>query len=311
MQQRLLLSSELASELTDNLDARLRQLDDHLDADLSLRGETLTISGSRLDIAQATTAINQLKELTNNGYPLTQSTLDTFGTARHDGADPTSILNDVIWRHRGLTISPKTPGQKQYLDAIRDHTLTFGLGPAGSGKSFLAVALAVHALTENSVSRIILTRPAVEAGERLGFLPGDIRDKLEPYLRPLLDALLDMLDAETVTESLDNGTIEVAPLAYMRGRTLNDAFIIADEMQNSSPEQMKMLLTRIGFNSKIVVTGDVTQGDLGSKRSGLAGVSELFAGIDDIACVSLTTADVVRHKLVQKIVAAYDQAEAA
>jgi phosphate starvation-inducible PhoH-like protein len=223
---------------------------------------------------------------------------------------PTDVLTTEVLRGR-KTVRPKTAGQKEYVDAVRDHTVTFCIGPAGTGKSYLAVALAVQALQAKQINRIILTRPAVEAGERLGFLPGDILAKVDPYLRPLYDALFDMLDPEVVTRLMDRGVIEVAPLAFMRGRTLNDSFIILDEAQNTTPEQMKMFLTRLGFGSNIVVTGDVTQIDLpeGRGRSGLLVVRDILEGINGVAFVQLGSADVVRHKIVQDIVDAYERDE--
>jgi phosphate starvation-inducible PhoH-like protein len=209
-------------------------------------------------------------------------------------------------------VAPKTVNQKRYVDAIREHTITAGIGPAGTGKSFLAVAMAVAALSRREVSRIVLTRPAVEAGERLGFLPGDMMAKVDPYLRPLFDALYDMLEPERVNQHLDRGTIEIAPLAFMRGRTLNDAFVILDEAQNTSPEQIKMFLTRLGFGSKMVVTGDVTQVDLpGDQRSGLIVIGDILGAVEDIEFVRFGGEDVVRHKLVQRIVAAYGEYEEA
>jgi len=211
-----------------------------------------------------------------------------------------------VWRHRGKKIAPKTVTQKRYVDTIRQHTVTFAIGPAGTGKTYLAMALAVSALQDRQVGRIILTRPAVEAGERLGFLPGDLLAKVDPYLRPLYDALYDMLDADRLTTYMEKGTIEVAPLAFMRGRTLNDSFIILDEAQNTSPEQMQMFLTRLGFGSKVVVTGDVTQIDLPREQaSGLVTVQDVLGSIDGIAFVRFSNEDVVRHKLVQRIVEAY------
>jgi len=220
--------------------------------------------------------------------------------------DVREIFEDVIWRHRGKKIAPKTVNQKLYVDAIRQHTVTFSIGPAGTGKTYLAMALAVRALSEREVGRIILTRPAVEAGERLGFLPGDILAKVDPYLRPLFDALYDMLDADRLTAYMEKGAIEVAPLAFMRGRTLNDSFIILDEAQNTSPEQMQMFLTRLGFGSRVVVTGDVTQIDLPREQaSGLVSVQDILGTIEGIAFIRFGHEDVVRHKLVQRIVEAY------
>jgi phosphate starvation-inducible protein PhoH and related proteins len=213
-----------------------------------------------------------------------------------------------VWRHRGLKVAPKTVNQKRYVDAIRSHTITVGIGPAGTGKSFLAVAMAVAALSRREVNRIVLTRPAVEAGERLGFLPGDIQAKVDPYLRPLFDALYDMLEPERVNQHLERGAIEIAPLAFMRGRTLNDSFIILDEAQNTSPEQIKMFLTRLGFNSKMVVTGDITQVDLPrDQSSGLIVIGDILADVEGIEFVRFGGEDVVRHKLVQRIVAAYNE----
>ncbi len=218
------------------------------------------------------------------------------------------MFEDVVWRHRGKKVAPKTVMQKRYVDAIRDSTVTFAIGPAGTGKTYLAIALAVAALTEKQVGRIILTRPAIEAGERLGFLPGDMLAKVDPYMRPLFDALYDMMDPDRLSAYMERGTVEVAPLAFMRGRTLNDSFIILDEAQNTSPEQMQMFLTRLGFGSKVVVTGDVTQVDLPrDQASGLIQVRDILGSIDGIAFVEFTHQDVVRHKLVQRIVEAYKQ----
>jgi phosphate starvation-inducible PhoH-like protein len=222
--------------------------------------------------------------------------------------DVRDVFDDVVWRHRGKKIAPKTVTQKRYVDAIRRSTVTFGIGPAGTGKTYLAMALAVAALHERQVARIILTRPAVEAGERLGFLPGDLLAKVDPYLRPLFDALYDMMEPEKANNLMDRGTIEVAPLAFMRGRTLNDSFIILDEAQNTSPEQMQMFLTRLGFGSKVVVTGDQTQIDLPrEQRSGLIHVQDVLSDVGGIAFVRFGHQDVVRHKLVQRIVEAYKQ----
>ena len=219
---------------------------------------------------------------------------------------PSTVLDDVVWRHRNLRVAPKSVNQKRYVDAIRDSTITFGIGPAGTGKTFLAIAMAVAALSRREVNRIILTRPAVEAGERLGFLPGDLMAKVDPYLRPLFDALHDMLDPERVSAHLEKGVIEVAPLAFMRGRTLNDSFVILDEAQNTTPEQMKMFLTRLGFGSKMVVTGDVTQVDLPrEQKSGLLVVGDILEDVEGVDFVRFGGEDVVRHKLVQRIVAAY------
>ena len=234
------------------------------------------------------------------------STVDAVLAALDQAEDLRDVFEDVVWRHRGKKISPKTVNQKRYVDAIRRHTVTFAIGPAGTGKTYLAMALAVAALSDREVGRIILTRPAVEAGERLGFLPGDMLAKVDPYLRPLYDALYDMLDPDRLAAYMEKGTIEVAPLAFMRGRTLNDSFIILDEAQNTSPEQMQMFLTRLGFGSKVVVTGDVTQIDLPREQaSGLIQVQDILGSIEGIAFIRFGHEDVVRHKLVQRIVEAY------
>ena len=227
---------------------------------------------------------------------------------REDAYAPKELLDDVVLTHKGKAVRPKTAGQKRYLDAIRSHTITFGLGPAGTGKTFLAMAMAVAALRRKEVGRIVLTRPVVEAGESLGFLPGTLEEKINPYIRPLYDALYAMMDAGEVDALLELGTIEIAPLAFMRGRTLSDAFVILDEAQNATPEQMKMFLTRLGFGSTFVITGDASQTDLPGGASSLGAVRHILDGIDDIAFVELKGSDVVRHNLVAKIVAAYEAA---
>ena len=250
-----------------------------------------------------------MESIIRTGQGLTSETVQrVVGMASDSEAKASDILTADIVSARGRTVRPKTLNQKRYVDAIDRHTIVFGIGPAGTGKTYLAMAKAVQALQAKQVSRIILTRPAIEAGERLGFLPGTLNEKIDPYVRPLYDALHDMVDADAVPKLLNSGTIEVAPLAYMRGRTLNDAFIILDEAQNTSAEQMKMFLTRLGFGSKVVVTGDITQVDLpGGVRSGLRVVQGILDGIDDIAFCTLTAKDVVRHQLVGRIVEAYDQ----
>jgi len=245
-------------------------------------------------------------ELVEGGHEIGPSTVDAVLGALDQVEDVREVFEDVVWRHRGKKISPKTVTQKRYVDAIRECTVTFGIGPAGTGKTYLAMALAVAALSDRQVGRIILTRPAVEAGERLGFLPGTLLDKVDPYLRPLFDALYDMLDADRLASHMEKGIIEVAPLAFMRGRTLNDSFIILDEAQNTSPEQMQMFLTRLGFGSKVVVTGDITQVDLPREQaSGLIQVQDILGSLDGVAFVRFGHEDVVRHKLVQRIVEAY------
>jgi phosphate starvation-inducible PhoH-like protein len=232
--------------------------------------------------------------------------LDTVARVLNEDESPSRVMDDVVWRHRNLRVAPKSVNQKRYVDAIRTSTVTFGVGPAGTGKTFLAIAMATAALARREVNRIILTRPAVEAGERLGFLPGDLMAKVDPYLRPLFDAMHDMMDPERVSAHLEKGVIEVAPLAFMRGRTLNDSFVILDEAQNTTPEQMKMFLTRLGFGSKMVVTGDITQVDLPrDQKSGLVVVGDILRDVEDVSFVRFGGDDVVRHKLVQRIVAAY------
>ena len=279
------------------------------DADILVRGNEITISGSDAD--RVGRLFDELVLLLSNGQRLDAADVGrTIDMVKADESPSAVMAAEVLRSSRGRTVRPKTSGQRQYVDAISRNVVTFGIGPAGTGKSYLAVALAVQALHARSVNRIILTRPAVEAGERLGFLPGDVLAKVDPYLRPLYDALYDMLGPEGAKRLLDGDTIEVAPLAYMRGRTLNDSFLILDEAQNTTPEQMKMFLTRIGFGSKAVVTGDVTQVDLGAGRSGLLGLEPVLTGIDGVAFVHLTSRDVVRHRIVQDIVDAYERAAA-
>lgn len=292
-------------------DEFLRILEQHLQADLHVRGTRITVAGEAAAVVKAADVLTELITIIRTGQGLTGETVErVIQMAEDPTAQASEILTQHIVSSRGRTVRPKTLNQKRYVDAIDGHTVVFGIGPAGTGKTYLAMAKAVQALQAKEVSRIILTRPAIEAGERLGFLPGTLNDKIDPYLRPLYDALHDMVDADSVPKLLTSGTVEVAPLAYMRGRTLNDAFIILDEAQNTSMEQMKMFLTRLGFGSKVVVTGDVTQIDLpGGVKSGLRGVQQVLDGIDDIAFCTLTARDVVRHRLVGEIVAAYDQFE--
>jgi phosphate starvation-inducible protein PhoH and related proteins len=306
--RQLTLDNAVAAELAGSEDAVLRDLEGRLGCDLFLRGNVLTLDGEEADVSRAATMVDELVGLVERGHDLAPTTLDTVTGALDASESPEAILEDVIWRHRNIKVAPKTVNQKRYVDDIRRHTVTFGIGPAGTGKTFLAVAMAVAALDARDVSRIILTRPAVEAGERLGFLPGDIQAKVDPYLRPLFDALYDMLDPDRVITYFERGVIEVAPLAFMRGRTLNDSFVILDEAQNTSPEQMKMFLTRLGFGSKMVVTGDITQIDLPrDQRSGLVIVGEILSRVSDISFIRFGGEDVVRHELVQRIVAAYGE----
>jgi phosphate starvation-inducible protein PhoH and related proteins len=300
------VSNDVAAELASIGDGILDALRDRLKIEILLRGNRLTIAGDDARVAQGRAVVDELVELVETGQEIGPTTIDAVVKALDQAESVQDVFGDVVWRHRGKQITPKTVTQKRYVDAIRNCTVTFGIGPAGTGKTYLAMALAVAALQERQVARIILTRPAVEAGERLGFLPGDLLAKVDPYLRPLFDALYDMLDAERLNTYMERGTVEVAPLAYMRGRTLNDSFIILDEAQNTSPEQMQMFLTRLGFGSKVVVTGDVTQVDLPREQaSGLIHVQDILGSIDGIAFIRFGHEDVVRHKLVQRIVEAY------
>ncbi len=300
------VGNELATELGNDRDAMLHALNERSGVRAYLRGNELTLDGEEDAVEQARSVVEELAQLVAEGVSVGAQTVDAVaGVLTADGR-AVDVLHDVVWMHRGNKVTPKTIVQKRYVDAIRSNTVTFGIGPAGTGKTYLAIALAVAALQEREVARIILTRPAVEAGERLGFLPGDLLAKVDPYLRPLFDALHDMLDAERLASYMDKGMVEVAPLAFMRGRTLNDSFIILDEAQNTSPEQMQMFLTRLGFGSKVVVTGDITQIDLPrDQRSGLVNVMTILDDVPDIAFVRFSDADVVRHKLVQRIVSAY------
>ncbi|CAN5634505.1 PhoH family protein [soil metagenome] len=303
---------DLVVGLLGSADENLRALERALTADLHVRGNAITLSGEPADVALAERVLTELLAVAASGQTLTQDSIRhslAMVTGSAD-ASPAEVLTLDILSRRGKTIRPKTLNQKRYVDAIDNHTIVFGIGPAGTGKTYLAMAKAVHALKTKQVNRIILTRPAVEAGERLGFLPGTLSEKIDPYLRPLYDALHDMMDQEAIPKLMASGVIEVAPLAYMRGRSLNDAFIILDEAQNTTAEQMKMFLTRLGFGSKIVVTGDTTQVDLpGGARSGLRAAVDILEGIDDINVSELTSADVVRHRLVGEIVDAYARFE--
>lgn len=283
----------------------------HPELDVMARSNEIQLSGPERDVDAAAKLIQEMLELVEAGQELAPIDLTRSAKMIAQDADarPADVLSQSILNSRGKSVRPKTLGQKNYVDAIDAHTIVFGIGPAGTGKTYLAMAKAVQALQRKEVSRIILTRPAVEAGERLGFLPGSLTDKIDPYLRPLFDALHDMLDAESVPKLMAAGTIEVAPLAYMRGRTLNDSFIILDEAQNTTPEQMKMFLTRLGFNSKMIITGDITQIDLPTGSSGLRSATAVLDDIDDMHFAYLTSEDVVRHNLVAKIVDAYSKFE--
>jgi phosphate starvation-inducible PhoH-like protein len=294
-------------------DELLSVIEKSFDADVHVRGNEITITGQPQETALVARLFDELTQLVAEGAELTADAVErsVLMLRRKGGARPAEVLNLGILSSRGRTIRPKTLGQKRYVDAIDTHTIVFGIGPAGTGKTYLAMAKAVRALQDKEVNRIILTRPAVEAGERLGFLPGTLYEKIDPYLRPLYDALHDMVDPDSIPRLTAAGTIEIAPLAYMRGRTLNDSFIILDEAQNTSAEQMKMFLTRLGFGSRIVVTGDVTQVDLpAGTASGLRQVQGILEGVDDVYFSRLTSHDVVRHKLVADIVDAYERFDA-
>ena len=304
----------LMSQLVGAGDGVIRELERAFpQIDVHVRGNHLTLTGEQEEVEAAATAFEELRAILAAGVPLTPDVaresarmLRSVGGAQGADERPVAVLSRSILSTRGRTIRPKTQNQATYVNAIEAHTITFGIGPAGTGKTYLAMAQAVAALQAKRVSRIVLTRPAVEAGERLGFLPGSLSEKVDPYLRPLYDALHDMVDPESIPKLMEAGTIEVAPLAYMRGRTLNDAFIILDEAQNTTREQMKMFLTRLGFGATMVVTGDITQVDLpGTTQSGLRAARDILAGVEDIAFCELGAEDVVRHRLVSDIVTAY------
>ncbi|MFN0155280.1 MAG: PhoH family protein [Gaiella sp.] len=306
MQDALEVSNEVAAELAGVTDGVLDSLRELLGCTIGLRGNRLTLNGAPEDVAAARAVVSELVELVEGGHEIGPDTVGAVVTALGRSEDIRDAFDAVVWRHRGKRIAPKTVTQKHYVDTIRTSTVTFGIGPAGTGKTYLAIALAVAALSEKQVGRIILTRPAVEAGERLGFLPGDMLAKVDPYMRPLFDALYDTMDADRLNAFMERGTIEVAPLAFMRGRTLNDSFVILDEAQNTTPEQMHMFLTRLGFGSKMVVTGDITQVDLPrDQASGLINVMGVLRDLEGVGFVEFGHEDVVRHKLVQRIVAAY------
>lgn len=282
---------------------------EHPDVDVHVRGNEITLSGPSAAVRAARGLVDELLSMTRSGHGLDPADVSSSNRMlRSDGGPrPSEVMGEAILSSRGKTIRPKTAGQKEYVDAIDENTIVFGIGPAGTGKTYLAMAKAVQALQRKEVNRIILTRPAVEAGERLGFLPGTLTDKIDPYLRPLYDALNEMMDPDIVPKLMATGTIEVAPLAYMRGRTLNDSFVVLDEAQNTTPEQMKMFLTRLGFGTRMVVTGDITQVDLPQGASGLRLVTRVLSDIDDIHFSRLTSDDVVRHSLVGRIVDAYSE----
>lgn len=299
------------AHITGPADALFRTAERRCEASVTLRGGAVVLSGPVGEVDLLTRLFGRVIQAAGTGISLTPDDVDrAIDGLRQEDLRATGPRDDVLLSYRGKVIRPKTPGQQRYIDAIREHTVTFCTGPAGTGKTYLAMAMAVSALQRHDVGRIVLTRPVVEAGENLGFLPGTLEEKVDPYVRPLYDALFDMMDAERAHELVERGVVEIAPLAYMRGRTLNDAFVILDEAQNTTPEQMKMFLTRLGFNSTFVITGDATQRDLPGKRGGLVDAQEILSGVDGIAFVELARADVVRHRLVGKIVEAYELFEA-
>ncbi len=290
-------------------DANLRTIEDLFDVTISLHPDCVVASGDALDIPVISSLIADLLEMVEARKVPTQDDVHRIAEVlRNSDYSPDFLREDTLLTYRGRAIRPKTSGQKRYCDAIRNSTVTFAIGPAGTGKTYLAMAMAIAALKRKEIGRIILTRPVVEAGENLGFLPGTLDEKIDPYVRPLYDALYDMTDMEKGNQLISQGVIEIAPLAFMRGRTFNDAFLILDEAQNTTPEQLKMFLTRLGFGSKVVITGDATQVDLPTGSSGLKGVRDILGGIDEISFIDLTGADVVRHNLVARIVRAYDEA---
>lgn len=290
-------------------DANLRAIEDLFNVTVALRADSIVVTGDALEIPVISSLVSDLFEMVGAGKsPTVDDIRRAAEVIRNSDYSPHSLREDTLLTYRGRAIRPKTSGQKRYCDAIRTNTVTFAIGPAGTGKTYLAMAMAIAALKRKEIGRIILTRPVVEAGENLGFLPGTLNEKIDPYVRPLYDALYDMTDMEKGNQLISQGVIEIAPLAFMRGRTFNDAFLILDEAQNTTPEQLKMFLTRLGFGSKMVITGDITQIDLPGGSSGLHGVRDILEGIDEISFIDLTGADVVRHNLVARIVRAYDEA---
>ena len=304
---------EQAVSLFGNFDENIRLIEEHYRVDVVSRGSDLKVEGDPENVARAVRAIHGLLQLINRGEQLNEQNIRYVLMLVDEGTEeqlPQLSADSICITAKGKPIKAKTLGQKKYVEAIRDNTIVLGVGPAGTGKTYLAVAMAVNAFRAKEVNRIILTRPAVEAGEKLGFLPGDLQSKVDPYLRPLYDALFDMLGTETYQKYLERGNIEIAPLAYMRGRTLDDSFIILDEAQNTTSEQMKMFLTRLGWNSKMVVTGDVTQIDRpDGRKSGLKEVMRVLRGVEDVSICQFNEKDVVRHELVQRIIRAYENFE--
>ena len=313
IQHKIQIPSELLSSIFGTYDSNIRKIEDEYNVSVVNRGDDVVISGEEAGVLKAKTVVNALINLAKSGQIIEEQNVNYIVSETNDNnATQLNDINDdfICLTMNGRALRPKTLGQKKYVDSIRKNTIVFGVGPAGTGKTYLAMAMAITAFKNNDVNRIILTRPAIEAGENLGFLPGDLQQKVDPYLRPLYDALYEIMGAENFARNMEKGAIEVAPLAYMRGRTLDNSFIVLDEAQNTTPEQMKMFLTRIGYGSKAVVTGDTTQIDLPrGKNSGLIESTKILKNIDDIAICNLTNKDVVRHPLVQKIIAAYEKFE--
>lgn len=313
VQHRIQIPNELLSSIFGTFDGNIKKVEDEYGVSIVNRGDDVVISGHEDNVRKAKTVVNALVNLAKTGQSIEEQNVNYIVSETNDNnAEKLDDINDdfICLTMNGRALHPKTLGQKKYVDAIRNNTIVFGVGPAGTGKTYLAMAMAITAFKNNDVSRIILTRPAIEAGENLGFLPGDLQQKVDPYLRPLYDALYEIMGADNFMRNMERGAIEVAPLAYMRGRTLDNSFIVLDEAQNTTPEQMKMFLTRIGYGSKAVVTGDTTQIDLPKgKNSGLVESTKILKGIEDIAICNLTNKDVVRHPLVQKIISAYEKFE--
>ena len=313
IQHKIQIPSELLSSIFGTYDSNIRKIEDEYKVTIVNRGDDVVISGEEGGVLKAKTVVNALINLAKSGQIIEEQNVNYIVSETNDNnATQLNDINDdfICLTMNGRALRPKTLGQKKYVDSIRKNTIVFGVGPAGTGKTYLAMAMAITAFKNNEVNRIILTRPAIEAGENLGFLPGDLQQKVDPYLRPLYDALYEIMGAENFARNMEKGAIEVAPLAYMRGRTLDNSFIVLDEAQNTTPEQMKMFLTRIGYGSKAVVTGDTTQIDLPrGKNSGLIESTKILKNIEDIAICNLTNKDVVRHPLVQKIIAAYEKFE--
>ncbi len=313
VQYKIQIPNELLSDIFGTYDGNIRKIEDEYSVSIVNRGDDIVISGEEENVLKAKTVLNALVNLAKSGQTIEEQNVNYIVSETNDNnASKLDDINDdfICLTMNGRALRPKTIGQKKYVDAIRNNTIVFGVGPAGTGKTYLAMAMAITAFKNNEVNRIILTRPAIEAGENLGFLPGDLQQKVDPYLRPLYDALYEIMGADNFARNMEKGAIEVAPLAYMRGRTLDNSFIVLDEAQNTTPEQMKMFLTRIGYGSKAVVTGDTTQIDLPrGKNSGLIESTKILKNIEDISICNLTNKDVVRHPLVQKIIAAYEKFE--